>query len=508
MSKLNLFKSLLHETDLEKLQLRFLVSLIEIQNVERGSVWIKEDDHYLCREAVGKESSKIKNIRLSPHKKSIVGWVIENKKMTIADPRNDERCCREIEDRLDTKNTFLLCFPLIHENNEMYGAIEILDTSPESDIKNIDQAHLTQIQEIVDIGSLALGNAMRYNEQKKKTEQLQQILNGIREENAMIKQSPTLQNIMKSVCNYAQIDKPVLITGEHGTEKEFIATRVYRESKRKDKPFCIVNCNIMPDFLVYRELFGRKKDDTETPGIFESMNGGTVFLNGIESLPPDVQSAISELIENRTVRQEGAEDSKPVDIRIIAGTAADLEKAVRQKKFIRELFRRFSILTLELPPIREREEYASSLINYFLRKGSLEMNIPGKKISKHALELLNSYTWPGNTMEVKTFSNQLLNISTEGEYISYEDILKYFKKMSLPIPDSANVVNGKSLNSIPFHKYSWEELEREYVLYTLKKNNGNITRAAKDARINRSTFVSRMKRLNLSKPDYEQNFSD
>ncbi|MDM8516322.1 sigma 54-interacting transcriptional regulator [Desulfobacterales bacterium HSG16] len=500
-----LLKSFLKETDMEKLRLRFLVSLIEIQNVERGSIWIKENDHYLCVEAVGKESSIVKSFRLGPDKRSIVGWVIENKERTIADPRHDKRSNHEIEDQLNIKNTMILCFPLLHENGEIYGALEILDTSSEPDMTKTDQDHLNKIQDIVDIGSLALSNAIRYNRQKEKIEDMQRTIDGIREEKGLVDQSPTLQDIMEIVRNYAALEQPVLITGEDGTEKEFIARQVHNQSARKDKLFHVVNCNIIPHFLLHNELFGNQKKDVEEPGVFEKMNGGTVFLNEIDSLPLDAQAGIVKLIEHGSVRRAGGKRSKKIDVRIIAGTAKDLEELVDQKGFERKLFQRLSILTIDIPPLHKRGEHICSMINYFLWKGTLLTDTPEKKVSAEAMELLNSHTWPGNTKEVKTFSNRLLNVSTRGEYITSEDILEYFKEMDFPDshPHSAPST-PKKLDGIRFGDYSWEKLEKEYVLYILKKNRGNISKAAKDAAIKRSTFVSRMKRLDISRFEYDQ----
>ena len=164
-SNFELFK----ELNPEALQKKFLNSLLKIQNVQRGSIWIKEEDTYLCVEAAGDETGQIKGVSLDIQRPSIVGWVIENKKMTIAETKSDKRHYKEVEDKFNVKSSLILCFPLFFRDKKVYGAVQIIDTTPNKTSLNLDKGYLEQLQNFVDIFSIALSNAILYSNEKQKT---------------------------------------------------------------------------------------------------------------------------------------------------------------------------------------------------------------------------------------------------------------------------------------------------------------------------------------------------
>ena len=213
----NFCKVLSEELDPEKLQRKFLMTLLELQNVERGSIWVQKGSGYLCIDAVGNQSEQIRGMTISTHRASIVGWVIENGKMTIAEPGKDKRHYKEVEERLDVKSKLILCFPLFLKTGDVYGALQIIDTSAEGNRLNLSPEYLELLQGLVDIGSLSLSNSLMYTNQVKENLKLKQTLDAIRREETIVCKSQQFLRVLKLAADYAKTDFPVLVTGESGT---------------------------------------------------------------------------------------------------------------------------------------------------------------------------------------------------------------------------------------------------------------------------------------------------
>ena len=214
---LDLFRSLSEELDPQQLRRKFLSALMEMQDVTRGSIWIKKDGGYTCVEALGEQSEAIQGLRIDGHDASIVGWVIENRRKTIADPGADGRHHGAAEAGLGIKSSKILCFPLFLRDGTVYGAVQIIDTAPDKSSLNLDGGYLDHIQELIDIGSIALGNAVLYRQKLEETEHLRHTLKRMQGENRLIGQGPAFQQAREMMESYALTDYPVLITGESGT---------------------------------------------------------------------------------------------------------------------------------------------------------------------------------------------------------------------------------------------------------------------------------------------------
>lgn len=505
----SLFESLAGEIDPQLLQRRFLLSLLDLQNVSRGSIWIKREDAYLCIEAVGVESESIRGVSIAADHPSIVGWVIENGEMTVSDPRTDRRHYREMERGLAVKSSLILCFPLFLRNREVYGAVQIIDTTPEMDRLNLDEDYLNQLQDLVNIGSIALGNAIFFNDQIKEAELLKQTLNQIRNEGIILGQSPVFLKIMDRIRSYAVTDYPVLITGESGTGKELAANRIHELSGRRNKPFVVQNCSAIPESLLESELFGHSKGAfsgavAEKVGLFEAADGGTVFLDEIGDMPMNLQAKILRVIQNGEIKPVGQVRVKTVDIRIVSATNRNVKDAVIRGEFRQDLFYRLSVLPLHLPPLRERREDVSLLFRHFMKREALKMGLPAKSISREAMLKLIQYSWVGNIRELENLVRYLL-VVTDGSTIVPTDLPFLFDSSgpaSAPMPVDAPIGTIPSPPPPPAHGFgdmTWAEMESAYIRYLLDRNAGNITRAAQDAAVNRSTFVSRMRRLGIQR---------
>lgn len=527
-SSFDLFKSFAGELDPQTLQKKFLLSLLKLQNVHRGSIWIKKNNLYQCVEAVGKESDTIIGIEIDADQPSIVGWVIENGQRTVSDTKSDGRHFKELEDKLAVKSSLILCFPLFLKNREVYGAVQIIDTASEKSSVNLNETYLNHLQNLVDIGSVALSNAIVYSQQVKETESLKVTLQELQKGSTLIGHSRSFEQCIDLARNYAGSDLHVLITGESGTGKELVANEIHRSSLRSKKPFLVQNCSAIPETLLESELFGYRKGAfsgavRNKKGLFEAANGGTVFLDEIGDMPLNIQAAILRVLQNNEIKPVGANKIIHVDVRIISATNRDIKKMITEARFRQDLFYRLSVLPLELPPLRERREDIPHLVKYFLKQESLKTGIQEKKMKPDAMQRLTTWSWPGNIRELENLVKYIMVVS-DNEYIDAEAIPDHFFESSsqnqnnimLPsvprakghalIQSSASDHSKIGLkytemdirsNGMDFGDMSWHELERIYIRFILQKNNWNVTWAAKDAGLNRSTFASRMKRLGI-----------
>ena len=512
---LDFYKMLFEDLDPENLRKRFLRLLLRIQNVERGSVWIQQDNQYVCVESLGSPTDKdiIKGASIPVEQPSIVGWVMENAEMTVAEGGKDPRHYRKFEESMTLKSALILAFPLILKNGEVYGVVQLIDTSTDANRLNVDKKYLGLLKSIIDIASTALSNALSYTEQVEKNLELEQIIAGMRSDEQIIGQSHPFIDVMKQVRDYAATDFPVLISGESGTGKDLIATALHNLSSRRNEPFIVQNCSAIPNTLLESELFGHKKgaftDAIEDKiGILKAADGGTVFLDEIGDMSLSLQARLLRVIQNSEIKPLGETKTSKINIRIISATNKDLIKAIAQKDFREDLFYRLNVLPLHLPPLRKRKRDISLLLNCFIKRESLKLGVPIKKISKKALEHLENQYWEGNIRELENFVKYILS-AVDNNIVGINDIPDHFKNKrpkDVASRESLSrkelVFSAKSIYSVdesPFAGYSWEGLERDYVLYLLNKNKWNITRAADDAKMNRSTFNSRMKKLGIHK---------
>ncbi len=506
------YRAVSGELDPEKLQRKFLTALLDLQNVERGSIWVKSERGYTCIEAVGAQSERIKSMTIDLSQPSIVGWVIENGKMTVAEPGKDARHFWQAEEKIDVKSSLILCFPLFLRTGEVYGAVQIIDTSAGGNRLNLQKNYLQLLQQLIDIGSIALGNSLVFSEQVQENQKLRQTLKAIREQDLIIGKSAALLEARKRAAEYARTDFPVLITGESGSGKELMAREIHRLSVRSRGPFLAQNCSCIPDTLLESELFGHEKGSftgaSKTKmGLFEAANDGTVFLDEIGDMPLQLQARILRVIQDGEIKPVGNVHPRKVNVRIISATNRDLQSEISRENFREDLFYRLNVLPLHVPSLRERWEDIPLVLDHFLSSEALRLGTARKTFSKDALNFLIEYEWPGNVRELENFVKHIIVI-TPADLITLEDLSNHFfsaatnaRSPSEQRPDQRkrpDEENRQAPGSL-FDGYSWEQVEREYVLHLLEKNKWHITRAAKEAGVNRSTFDSRMKKLNIRK---------
>jgi len=327
---------------------------------------------------------------------------------------------------------------------------------------------------------------------------------------AIIGQGKLMQEVYKSIGRVSQTDATVLIQGESGTGKELVARAIYQHGIRSDKSFLIINCVAIPENLLESELFGYEKGaftgaSQRHIGKIEQADGGTVFLDEIGDMPLNIQAKILRLLQEKNIERLGGEETIPVDVRIIAATNINLEHAIEEEKFRQDLYFRLKVVTIELPPLRERQEDINGLISYFLYKFSRELKIDNPGIGKEALTLLNSYDWPGNVRELSNQIQKIL-IFNRGAPISTADLKQTINRRETTESSSEIGLNTikkwvRQLLSDESENHSFDNfidtVSGIVVAEALKATNGNRSQAAKLLSISRPTLHSKIDKYDI-----------
>ncbi|MGB9711318.1 MAG: sigma-54-dependent transcriptional regulator [Thermodesulfovibrio sp.] len=309
----------------------------------------------------------------------------------------------------------------------------------------------------------------------------------------IIGKSKKMLQVLDIVKKVTPTNATVLIYGESGTGKELIAKAIHYNSPRKDRPFIAINCAAIPETLIESELFGYEPGaftgaNTRKIGLIEAADKGTLFLDEIAELPLATQSKLLRVLQEKEVRRIGGKDTIRVDVRIIAATNKNLSTEVEKNKFREDLYYRLKVITVEIPPLRERKEDIPELVNFFIEKYSREFGKRINGIDNSAMEALFNYHWPGNIRQLETVIERAI-IICEGEKITLKDIQDELK-ISMP----RNVFEI----DIPDEGINYEELEKELLKKALVKSNYVIAKAARLLGMSYKTFWYRLEKFGLS----------
>ncbi|MBM7856152.1 two-component system NtrC family response regulator [Desulfohalotomaculum tongense] len=306
----------------------------------------------------------------------------------------------------------------------------------------------------------------------------------------MIGQSDAMKEINTLIRQVAKTNTTVLITGESGTGKEVTAVAIHQASNRADKPFVVVNCAALPEQLLESELFGHEKGAftgalSRKKGRFEIADKGTIFLDEIGEMPINMQVKLLRVLQEKSFERVGGTETINVDVRVIAATNSDLSAAIAKGSFREDLFYRLNVMRINLPPLRERKEDISLLVNHFLAKFNPSK---AKKISAEAMKILSQYDWPGNIRELQNVIERASIVCQESE----------IKPIHLPkeLIDSTKEIQDPILK-LPDNGISLIELEKQLIIKALEKHNYNQTKAAKYLGITRPTLLYRMQKYDI-----------
>ena len=307
--------------------------------------------------------------------------------------------------------------------------------------------------------------------------------------------NPVIQNIREMIKQAAESDARILITGENGTGKEVIARAIHQCSQRADHPFIDVNCAAIPENLIESELFGHEKGAftdavSSRKGRFELAHGGTLFLDEIGDMSLSAQSKVLRVIQEQKIERVGGEKTIETDVRIIAATNQDLEKACETGHFRQDLFFRLNVIPIHVPPLRQRSEDIPILLYHFLIQLKREI-----KLESCALEVLVSHDWPGNVRELKNLSERIA-VMHQGDTINGSDILKLLNKRDKKLQNMQSALNTNMLNQN--YNDARESFEKHYLEFHLFKNNGIISRTAEAIGIYPSNLHAKLRKYNIT----------
>lgn len=313
--------------------------------------------------------------------------------------------------------------------------------------------------------------------------------------------SQSMARLKEYAVRTAENDSNVLILGESGTGKELFAQALHSASKKKNGPFVPINCAALPKDLLNSELFGYEEGAFTgalkggAPGKFEQANGGTIFLDEIGDMPLDMQSALLRVLEDNTIIRVGGRKYIPVDIRVIAATNQDLWKNVQMGSFRADLYFRLNIVTLRIPPLRERRDDIAPLAEDILERIQSKYGGTRYELAPELIELFKGYDWPGNVRELRNVVERCVNYS-QSRLVTPEQIpeeLMSMLKAAERQPESGTVPPPAYAPAAD----NWRGYDRERVVALMRKHGGNKTKAARELGISRATFYKRLREFGL-----------
>ena len=376
---------------------------------------------------------------------------------------------------------------------EMEPATEVIILTGQGTIESAVQAiklgaynYLTKPCQLSELYVL-LQKALEKRLLNKENEHLKRLVRDASRTPVMIGNSAAMNAVYKIIDKVAPSDSIVLIQGESGTGKELVAQMIHQRSTRANKPFVVINCATLQETLLESELFGHVKGAftgaTESRiGLFEVADEGTLFLDEIGELAVNTQAKLLRVVQSGEIRRVGDNKAINVDTRIIAATNRDLATEAKSGKFREDLYFRLNVITLSLPPLRERREDIPVLIDYFL--DSFCKNRRKKNLLPEVMSAITQYNWPGNVRELENTVERLVVLS-EGDDISLEDLPESIRCISVPL----NGNEGSELNLF--------KVEREHILKVLNEKQGNKTLAAEALGISLKTLYNKLKVYNI-----------
>jgi DNA-binding NtrC family response regulator len=323
---------------------------------------------------------------------------------------------------------------------------------------------------------------------------------------ALIGNSQSMQRVRSMIDKVAETDATVLVRGESGTGKELVARELHeRNSVRRNGSFVAVNCAALPSELIESELFGHEKGAftgaaARREGKFEQADGGTLFLDEIGDMSANVQAKLLRALEERRIERLGANETIPVDVRIVSATHRPLEQEITNGNFRADLFYRLRVVTVEIPPLRERREDIPMLSETFVRLAAERYDLPERALSQGTLKRLLEYNWPGNVRELKNTIDRAV-IMAEGDEIAPRDLPD---EITAGLPVSAITEDGEENDGlrVPFtadFREDRREFERRYITRCLEHTHGNVTRAAEILDMHRQSLQHKLRQLGLGR---------
>jgi two-component system nitrogen regulation response regulator NtrX len=310
----------------------------------------------------------------------------------------------------------------------------------------------------------------------------------------MVGRSEAMRRIYQLIEMAAPTKCRVLIAGESGTGKELIAGAIHALSPRRDRPFIELNCAAIPSELIESEMFGHVKGAFtgavgDRKGKFEAAHGGTLFLDEIGDMSLITQAKLLRVLQEGVVTPVGSSEARPVDVRIVSATSKNLPEEITRGAFREDLYHRINVLTVAVPPLRARREDIPELAEHFLRLASVENDLKPKRLSPRAVDLLIQMPWQGNVRELRNLMERLVVLVSK-DVVGQQEVMDV-----LQMPG----VRAEETGPLPLRQ-ARARFERQYILYRLTANRGNLGNTARELGIERTNLYRKMKQLGIQAP--------
>ncbi len=473
---------LLAAGDLDRLLEELLDALLEVTQAEKGFVILVEGgetavraSRNLAREAIEDAVSRVSD--------SIVQKVVRTRRpLVVADALHDEEWSSS-SSVVNLKLCSVMCAPLMHEG-EVFGAIYL---GNDSVVSLFDERSLEPLTVFAAQASLLVQNAMLLEGLRRENSSLREAVES-RRYGDLIGAGEAMREVYRRIEKVAGTDVSVLLTGETGTGKDMVAREIHRRSPRAARPFVAVNCGAIPETLLESELFGHVKGAftgaaATRPGRFQAAHGGTLFLDEIGEMPPSLQVKMLRALQERAVTKVGDTRPEPVDIRVIAATNKVLEEEIRRGSFREDLYYRLHVVSIPLPPLRERGDDVLVLARYFLQQAAREYSSRVRGFDRGAAVALRKYRWPGNIRELENRVRKAV-VLAEGPLVTAEALDLTADKLPPILP----LARAK------------EEFQKRYINEVLARNGGNRTQTAKDLDVDPRTVFRHLEKLEAERP--------
>ncbi|MDQ3684986.1 MAG: sigma-54 dependent transcriptional regulator [Acidobacteriota bacterium] len=323
----------------------------------------------------------------------------------------------------------------------------------------------------------------------------------------LIGNSDSMARVRAIIEKVAETDATVLVRGESGTGKELVARELHeRSAARRPGSFVAVNCAALPSELIESELFGHEKGAftgaaARRRGKFEQADGGTIFLDEIGDMSANVQAKLLRALEERRIERLGGAESIPIDVRVVSATHRPLEQEIADGNFRADLFYRLRVVTIDIPPLRERREDIPTLAESFARQASERYKLQTRTVGAAALRRLMEYKWPGNVRELRNAVERAV-IFAESEEISSRDLPEEFASANTRPDETVNKISDDDPLTVPFtadFRADRREFERRYITRCLEDAGGNVTRAAAVLGMHRQSLQHKLRELGLAR---------
>ncbi|MEX2310701.1 MAG: sigma-54-dependent Fis family transcriptional regulator [Pirellulales bacterium] len=477
--------------EMETLLVQMAEAATRLLDADRASIflWDKPNKTIVGRPALGIEGGELR----LPDDAGIVGQVIQTgEPRRVSSMRDAAEIDRAVDRQTGYRTETILCVPLVSPQGERLGAFEVLNKRDGAFTAD-DQRGLV---ELAAYAAVALESTQQFAELLERHEMLVAQAAG---DTLLVGESAAIQSIRSTVRRIADTDLAVLLLGENGTGKEVVARSIHFGSRRRKDPFVAVNCAALTETLLESELFGHEKgaftDAHEArAGKFELASGGTLLLDEIGDMSLAGQAKLLRVLEEKTIVRVGGSRPIHTDVRVLAATNQKLVELVRAKRFREDLYFRLNVVTVELPPLRERGDDVMLLAEHFLREFCRRAGRRAPKFTAAARKRLESHTWPGNVRELRNLMERLAYLSS-GDRIEAED-LAFILAPSAGAPSLLDA--GLNLND------ATHEFQRKYIQQSIERARGNVSQAAKNLGVHRSNLYRKMRQLGMETSEAEE----